>query len=311
MEAFGEHGADSQPGRMSPALARLPSCGAAGFAAFPPRVPFRCPCNRLASDGAAAAGRFCHSAFRNARFGISWACTCFAGVPGAGTTDLEAALALLDSANTSAPEELAGANFLQAADFAELTEELSRRIEHLQLQAASAVDRTRTEAINAAGSASRAAGWTTGWGADPEPAAAADMGSAGPSPSAAGPDATTTGAAADSYASESADAPAVPALPARSLTWSPADDGCRNTAEFLRVRLRISTAEARRRLALAAPCSPAPASPPAPCHPPTNRPPPPSPPGPSPPAPEPSSPPPWTRSATSPTPTPWRTWNTP
>jgi hypothetical protein len=32
----------------------------------------------------------------------------------------------------------------------------------------------------------------------------------------------------------------------------PADDGCRNTAEFLRVRLRISIGEARRRLALAA-----------------------------------------------------------
>ncbi|XAS67710.1 HNH endonuclease signature motif containing protein [Micrococcaceae bacterium Sec5.7] len=31
----------------------------------------------------------------------------------------------------------------------------------------------------------------------------------------------------------------------------PSDDGCRNTAEFLRVRLRISIAEARRRLALA------------------------------------------------------------
>ena len=95
------------------------------------------------------------------------------GCPALATTDLEAALALLDSAITSAPEELASANFLQAADFAELTEELSRRIEYLQLQAASAVDRTRTEAINAAGSASRAAGWTTGWGADPEPAAAA------------------------------------------------------------------------------------------------------------------------------------------
>ncbi|WP_309107682.1 DUF222 domain-containing protein, partial [Arthrobacter sp.] len=33
--------------------------------------------------------------------------------------------------------------------------------------------------------------------------------------------------------------------------WS-GGDGCRNTAEFLRARLRISAAEARRRLALAA-----------------------------------------------------------
>ncbi|WP_211883387.1 DUF222 domain-containing protein, partial [Pseudarthrobacter albicanus] len=31
----------------------------------------------------------------------------------------------------------------------------------------------------------------------------------------------------------------------------PVDDGCRNTTEFLRARLRISAAEARRRLSLA------------------------------------------------------------
>ena len=33
--------------------------------------------------------------------------------------------------------------------------------------------------------------------------------------------------------------------------FDPADDGCRNTAEFLKTRLRIGAAEARRRLALA------------------------------------------------------------
>ncbi|MEN8585481.1 DUF222 domain-containing protein, partial [Burkholderia sp. RS01] len=37
----------------------------------------------------------------------------------------------------------------------------------------------------------------------------------------------------------------------RVSALSPADDGCRNTAEFLRVRLRIGAGEARRRLALA------------------------------------------------------------
>jgi hypothetical protein len=46
-------------------------------------------------------------------------------------------------------------------------------------------------------------------------------------------------------------APAAPRVPASAVTWSPADDGARNTAEFLRTRLRISTPEARRRLALA------------------------------------------------------------
>jgi hypothetical protein len=79
------------------------------------------------------------------------------------TTDLKASLALLDSATSSAAEELAAATFLQAAGFAELTEKLSRRVEHLQVLAAGAVDRTRTEAINAAATTSRAAGWTTGW----------------------------------------------------------------------------------------------------------------------------------------------------
>ncbi|MFF2317627.1 DUF222 domain-containing protein [Arthrobacter sp. NPDC058097] len=142
------------------------------------------------------------------------------------TTDLKTALALLDSATSSAPEELATANFLQAADFAELTEKLSRRVEYFQVLAAGAVDRTRTEAINAAATASRAAGWTTGWGTEPEPAPAPD---AQPSDTAAPP----------------------ASAPASAVGWSPADDGARNTAEFLRTRLRISTPEARRRLALA------------------------------------------------------------
>ena len=145
---------------------------------------------------------------------------------------MKAALALLDTAITAAPEELAGANFLQAADFAELTEELSRRVEYLQLQAAGAVDRTRTEAINAAEASSRAAGWTTGWGTEPETE---------PEPA----------AAPDARPSDAATATAGPAAPASAVAWSPADDGAHNTAEFLRNRLRISTPEARRRLALA------------------------------------------------------------
>ena len=144
---------------------------------------------------------------------------------------MKAALALLDTAITAAPEELAGANFLQAADFAELTEELSRRVEYLQLHAAGAVDRTRTEAINAAEASSRAAGWTTGWGTEPDE----------PEPA----------AAPDAQPSDAATATAGPAVPASAVAWSPADDGARNTAEFLRNRLRISTPEARRRLALA------------------------------------------------------------
>ncbi|MDP9695281.1 UNVERIFIED_ORG: hypothetical protein J2X79_002858 [Arthrobacter globiformis] len=158
--------------------------------------------------------------------------------PTPATADLEASLAFLDSATSSASEELAGANFLEAADFAQLTEKLSRRVEHLQVLAASDVDRTRTEAINAAEASTRAAGWTTGWGTEPEPVPATD---AQPSDSAAADDAPAANPAA------AASAP----TPASAVAWSPVDDGAHNTAEFLRTRLRISTPEARRRLALA------------------------------------------------------------
>jgi hypothetical protein len=120
------------------------------------------------------------------------------------TPDLQASLALLDSATSSAPEELAAANFLQAADFAELTEELSRRVEYLQLLAAAAVDRTRTEAINAAGKASRAGGWTTGWGNEPEPATAPD---AQPTAAAAATARSTTAATSNSTTTAAIDAP--------------------------------------------------------------------------------------------------------
>src|SRR6476661_10512872 len=84
---------------------------------------------------------------------------------------LKRCLGLLAAAVEAAPGELALAGFPAAADFAGLAEEISRRGEHLQLLSAAAVDRTRTEAINAAGPASKAAGWTTGWGNESEPAA--------------------------------------------------------------------------------------------------------------------------------------------
>ncbi|MFP3459917.1 DUF222 domain-containing protein, partial [Arthrobacter globiformis] len=136
--------------------------------------------------------------------------------PALATPDLKAALVLLDAATAAAAEELAAANFIQAADFAELIEKLSRRVEHLQVLAAGAVDRTRTEAIYAAQTTSKAPAWTTGWRTEPEPA---------PAPAAS--------------------------ASASAVGWSPSDDGAHNTAEFLRTRLRISTPEARRRLALA------------------------------------------------------------
>ncbi|MBT2554631.1 DUF222 domain-containing protein [Arthrobacter sp. ISL-5] len=166
-------------------------------------------------DGGAAAG-----------FGATGVVTAGGDAMTTGPTDcLKRCLDLLGAAVVSAPGELALAGFPAAADFAGLAEEISRGAEYLQLLGAAAVDRTRTEAINAAGPASKAAGWTTGWGTGTD-------------------DGTEAAAASGSAASSTSVSVPVPAV-------SPADDGSRNTAEFLRTRLRISAGEARRRLALA------------------------------------------------------------
>ena len=156
---------------------------------------------------------------------------------GEATDALSRCLALLDFTAEAAVEELAESDFGEAADFAELAEELSHRVEYYQLIAAAAVDRTRTEAINAAGPPSVATGWTTGW--DTEPAKATSAASSGPARASAA-------LAGDTASSDGT------AVPRTAAAWSPADDGCRNTAEFLRVRLQISVGEARSRLALAA-----------------------------------------------------------
>ncbi|WP_461164656.1 DUF222 domain-containing protein [Arthrobacter sp. R4-81] len=143
------------------------------------------------------------------------------GVSGAVAASLE----LLGTAQTTAAGELALSGFTDAADFAGQVEELSRTVEYLQVLAAAAVDRTRqaaarpvTAGAQTATGAASTNGWTTGW--SPEPVGTASPGSASPVGS--------------------------------SGSAVPAGDGCRNTAEFLRARLRISAVEARRRLALAA-----------------------------------------------------------
>ncbi len=104
-------------------------------------------------------------------------------------------------------------------------------MEYLQLVAAGAVDRTRKQAAAAVTKAGTS--WTTGWRDD------AGDGTAGPdhTPGAAAP------AAVDGPAASASSAPAAPAVAV--------DDGYRNTTEFLRARLRIGAAEARRRLSLA------------------------------------------------------------
>ncbi|WP_370584062.1 DUF222 domain-containing protein [Paenarthrobacter sp. YJN-D] len=113
--------------------------------------------------------------------------------------------------------------FGEAADFAGRVEDLSRQLEYVQVVAAQAVERTRTEAQRAAPAqqpgqspASGAQEWRTGW---TEPAGSSEGGGAGSGGAGGG--------------------------------GSVLDDGYRNAAEFLRARLRIGIGEARRRLALA------------------------------------------------------------
>jgi hypothetical protein len=141
---------------------------------------------------------------------------------------LDTALALLRSCNATAVPDAALFGVTDASDFAGRVEELSRLVDSLQLVAAGAVDRTRSHAAagarTAAGKFGSAApaGWLTGW----------TTGRSAPAGFAADPAWLET---------EAADS---------SPGW--VDDGYRNSAEFLRARLRISAAEARRRLALAA-----------------------------------------------------------
>ncbi|MCU1553573.1 MAG: hypothetical protein JWM13_1059, partial [Arthrobacter sp.] len=139
-----------------------------------------------------------------------------AGYPG-----VEGALAALQGVGSTAVADAAFWGFQTASDFAGRVEELSRTVEYLQLVAAAAVDRTRRQAT-AAASRGTGTGWTTGWR---DTSSGSEAGTPGASVFAAGTVEETLAASVD--------------------------DGYRNTTEFLRARLRIGAAEARRRLALA------------------------------------------------------------
>ncbi|WP_244296815.1 DUF222 domain-containing protein, partial [Paenarthrobacter nitroguajacolicus] len=150
-------------------------------------------------------------------------------------TLLEDGRALLDSARLSVATEAPLFDHAEAADFAGRVEDMSRALEYLQVLAAQAVERTRTEAQMAQmarrGSAATAPAWRTGW----------------TEPGATEPGVTDTGAGV-------VDPTATLALGAEAESSAAGllDDGYRNAAEFLRARLRIGIGEARRRLALAA-----------------------------------------------------------
>ena len=142
----------------------------------------------------------------------------------------------LAAAALAAPGLLASATYAEAAAYAGRVEDLARTIEYLQLLAAGTVDRTRSQAISAAAAtttgrrstagrsmreAQPARSWFTGWDED----------------------------GVGSLKETDSNWPGPPT--ARPAVMSPADDGCRTTADFLRLRLRIPIREARRRLTLA------------------------------------------------------------
>ncbi|MGO4587346.1 DUF222 domain-containing protein [Paenarthrobacter sp. 2TAF44] len=123
--------------------------------------------------------------------------------------------------------------FTEAAGFAGRVEEIARTVEYLQVIAAHAVERTRTQAQQARPSSAAGTGWQTGW-TDPATTGSDSAGVVAGSATTAGP-----GVVASAVVVTAADAAAV------------ADDGYRNATEFLRASLRISKSEANRRLALA------------------------------------------------------------
>ena len=141
---------------------------------------------------------------------------------------LDGALALLRSSNGTAMNQVALFGVTEASDFAGRVEELSRMVDYWQLVAAAAVDRTRSQAAAGARTAAAKchsdapAGWLTGWNAEASAPKSTPSDPTWNAPEGANP----------------------------STGW--VDDGYRNTAEFLRARLRISAPEARRRLALVA-----------------------------------------------------------
>ncbi|MGM7776775.1 DUF222 domain-containing protein [Arthrobacter sp. KNU-44] len=136
---------------------------------------------------------------------------------------LDGAVAALRELAERAADDVGVTALQEAVAFASGVEELSRTLDYLQLAAAAGLDRARNEE-----SAARP-DWTTGWAADADPG----PGTGWTSGAAAGP-ADVQGGAASSMG-----------------TGSARGGEFRSTAEHLRSLLRISAADARRRLALA------------------------------------------------------------
>ena len=103
------------------------------------------------------------------------------GTDPARRSGVDVALAALEAVGSTAVQDAALWDFRTASDFAGGVEELSRRVEFLQLVAAGAVDRTRKQSSAAAARTAAGAGtsWTTGWRDDAPGTAAASGASSG------------------------------------------------------------------------------------------------------------------------------------
>ncbi|MBO1266675.1 HNH endonuclease signature motif containing protein [Arthrobacter cavernae] len=173
-----------------------------------------------------------------------------ASQPGAASTALDgmlkgaldSMLAELQTIADSAADDVARLGLQDSAALASRLEELSRTLGYLQIVAAGQLDRVRSEAPAAA--AGRVPGWTTGWGSGEQPRLEEAPASADPTaPSGMVSTTVSTVASTTAYS------------PSSSVTSSAAREFAqefRNTGEYLRSLLRISAAEASRRLDLAA-----------------------------------------------------------
>ena len=164
-----------------------------------------------------------------------------------------AALAALRASSPTADVDAAWFGLREAADFAGHVEDLSRTVEYFQLVAAAAVERTRQQAAFTApaahgwGEEAAQAGWLTGWKQESDGWTDAGAGGGADAVSDAGAHGVPVGGTqAGAGTGPRGD------LAGQMGMSAAADDGYRNATEFLRARLRISAAEAKRRLTLAA-----------------------------------------------------------
>ena len=148
---------------------------------------------------------------------------------GGGSGDLSGCLELLRTLGSTAVDDAALLSFREAADFADKVEEISRAAEYLQIVAAGAVTEPAGGHGGCALSRSRL-GLGSGWG------------SAG-----SGVGGGRLGHRMGHGMGGKRNLP-IAAAATNPADSDPADDGYRNAADFLRTSVRISKAEANRRL---------------------------------------------------------------